>query len=101
MKNNRIPRNATKMQVIMKVESTAGKVGEILNAWKDTNGWHGKSENGQTYFLFLSMLRNPNVCEIKITEYEEDFLQFSSKKVKKLLNDKTRQQQLTDFMQSI
>ena len=67
MKKNRIPRNATQMRVVMKVSSTAGQVGEVLNAWKDGNAWHGKNRNGETYFLFLAMLRSSEVCDIEIT----------------------------------
>lgn len=66
MNNNRIPRTAKKIRVTMKRGSTAGAIGEILNAYKDTNGWHGTNSNGQTFFLFLSMLRNPDVCSIEI-----------------------------------
>ena len=66
MNNNRIPRTATKLRVKMKVETTAGSTGETLNAYKDFNGWHGTNSNGQTFFLFLSMLRNPDVCSIEI-----------------------------------
>ena len=66
MNGNRIPRTATKLRVAMKCGSSAGSVGEILNAYKDTNGWHGTNSNGQTFYLFLSMLRNPDVCSIEI-----------------------------------
>ena len=66
MNGNRIPRTAKKLRVTMKCGSTAGATGEILNAYKDTDGWHGTNSNGQTFFLFLSMLRNPDVCSIEI-----------------------------------
>lgn len=66
MKNNVIPRTSQKMLVKMKIPTSAGGVGETLNAWKDFNGWHGKNENGETFFLFLSMLRNAEICDIKI-----------------------------------
>lgn len=66
MKKNVIPRTAQKMIVKMKIATTAGAVGETLNAWKELNGWHGKNENGETFFLFLSMLRNSEICDIKI-----------------------------------
>ena len=66
MNGNRIPRTAKKLRVKMKVKTTAGYTGEILNAYKDTNGWHGTNSNGQTFYLFVSMLRNPDVCSIEI-----------------------------------
>lgn len=66
MNGNRIPRTATKLKVKMKVKTTAGATGEILNAYKDFNGWHGTNSNGQTFYLFVSMLRNPDVCSIEI-----------------------------------
>ena len=66
MNGNRIPRTAKKIKVTMKHGTIAGATGEILNAYKDTNGWHGTNSNGQTFYLFLSMLRNPDVCSIEI-----------------------------------
>lgn len=61
---NRIPRTATALIIKMKIASTAGKTGEILTATREADGWHGTNESGQKYFLFLSMLRNADGCEI-------------------------------------
>lgn len=66
MNGNRIPGTAKKLRVTMKVETTAGATGEILNAYKDTDGWHGTNSNGQTFYLFISMLRDSDVCSIEI-----------------------------------
>lgn len=66
MSTNRIPRTATKLRVTMKRGSTAGAIGEILNAYKDIHGWHGTNSAGKSFYLFLSMLRNPDVCSIEI-----------------------------------
>lgn len=64
---NRIPRNAQKIEVTMKIATNASKAGEVLNVWRDDYGWHGTNESGQQFRIFLSMLRNPEVCTIKIT----------------------------------
>ena len=66
MNGNRIPRTAKKLKVTMKRGTIAGSTGEILNAYKDTNGWHGTNSAGKSFYLFLSMLRNPDVCSIEI-----------------------------------
>lgn len=64
MKKNTIPRTATALKIKMHIESTAGKKGEILTATKETDGWHGTNQNGKNFFIFLSMLRNGDICEL-------------------------------------
>lgn len=66
MKKNIIPRTARKIQVKIKIYTTAGAEGATLEAWRDFDGWHGKNENGETFSLFPSMLRNGEICDIKI-----------------------------------
>lgn len=61
---NRIPRNATHMDVEFLTETSAGAAGTKLIAEKDEQGWHGTDKNGKRFFLFTSHLRNENLCRL-------------------------------------
>lgn len=48
---NRIPRNATHMDVEFLTETSAGVAGTKLTAEKDEQGWHGTDKNGKDIFF--------------------------------------------------
>ena len=61
---DRIPRNATHMDVEFLTETSAGAASTKLTAEKDEQGWHGIDKNGKRYFLFASHLRNEKLCRL-------------------------------------
>ena len=64
---NRIPRNATKLDVEFLIDVSSSKAGEHMTAEKTLyDGWVGKDKNGKKWSLFLGMLRNENVCKITV-----------------------------------
>ena len=58
---NRIPRAAIKLDVKFKI----GNYGHMI-ATKDESGWHGIDDNGKLWSLFVSHLKNSDVCEITV-----------------------------------
>lgn len=60
---NRIPRNAKKLDVTFLVGDYAHMI-----ATKDERGWHGVDDNGKEWALFVSHLRNSDVCKIAVIE---------------------------------
>lgn len=61
--SNKIPRNAKKLDVIFLVGDFAHMI-----ATKDEMGWHGVDDNGKEWKLFVSHLRNSDVCKIAVIE---------------------------------
>lgn len=61
--SNKIPRNAKKLDVIFLVGDFAHMI-----ATKDERGWHGVDDNGKEWALFVSHLRNSDVCKIAVIE---------------------------------
>lgn len=61
---NRIPRNATRLEVVFLTDTTAGKCGMKLIAEKTEIGWVGTCE-GKSYRLLLGHLRNEKLCAVK------------------------------------
>lgn len=60
--NNRIPRNATRLKVTFKINTSSHCSGTSLIVEKNDRGeWHG----GGCY-VFVSMLRNGDVCSIEV-----------------------------------
>ena len=62
-KNNRIPRTAKHLTVKWLVGNSACAAGQIVELEKVEGGWH-EENNGRGYFVFASMVRNGNLCEI-------------------------------------
>ena len=62
---NRIPRNATKLEVEFLTDTSMGDKGIKVIAEKKDNGWVG-TYNGKNWLLFLAHLRNENYCKIKV-----------------------------------
>lgn len=62
---NRIPRNATKLEVEFLTDTSAGDKGIKMIAEKTDNGWVGE-RNGKSWLLFVAHLRDENVCKIKV-----------------------------------
>lgn len=60
---NRIPRSAKKIDVTFLVGDYAHMI-----AVKDENGWHGVDDNGKEWALFVSHLRNSDLCKIAVIE---------------------------------
>lgn len=60
---NRIPRNAKKLDVTFLVCD----YGHMI-ATKDERGWHGVDDNGKWWWLFVSHLRNSDICKIAVIE---------------------------------
>ena len=67
-KTNRIPRNATKLDVEFLIDTSSSKAGEHMTVEKNPydGRWIGKDKNGKEWFFFLDMLRNENVCKIAV-----------------------------------
>lgn len=63
--SNRIPRNASRLEVTWLVDSNACLAGTTTEVWKDSFGWHEKI-NGKYYSVFPAHLRNENVCKFKV-----------------------------------
>ena len=62
---NRIPRNATKLEVEFLTDTSAGDKGIKMIAEKTDNGWVGKYK-GKDWLLFVAHLRDENMCKIKV-----------------------------------
>ena len=62
-KNNRIPRTAKHLIVKWLIGTNANVAGQIAQLEKVDGGWH-EEINGQGYFVFSSIVRNGNLCEI-------------------------------------
>ena len=62
---NRIPRAATRLRVSWKISGSACPAGTITEAYKNDQGWH-MDVNGKTWYLFVSMLRNSEICDIEV-----------------------------------
>lgn len=62
---NKIPRAAKKLEVTWLVGNSACPAGTTVEAYKDEFGWHEKIGE-TTYYVFPSMLRNENLCKIKV-----------------------------------
>ena len=63
--SNRIPRNASRMEVTWLVDSNACPAGTTTEVWKDEFGWH-EQIGGKYYSVFPAHLRNENTCKIKV-----------------------------------
>jgi len=63
---NRIPRAATKLDVTFLVTTSAGEENTQMIAEKNENKWIGTDKNGKKYHLFLSHLRNENICKVTV-----------------------------------
>lgn len=63
--SNRIPRNATRLEATWLVGTSACPAGTKTEVYKDEYGWH-MEHNGKFYSVFPSMLRNEDVCSIKV-----------------------------------
>lgn len=60
--NNRIPRDATRLAVTFKINTSSHVAGQTVTIEKNDRGeWHGGG-----YFFFVSMLRNADVCSIRV-----------------------------------
>lgn len=62
---NRIPKAAKKLEATWLVGNSACPAGTKTEVYKDEYGWH-MEHNGKIYSVFLSMLRNGDVCSIKV-----------------------------------
>jgi len=62
---NRIPRSATKLEVIFLHNTNASKTNDKCIVEKTDRGWIGNIQ-GQSYYFFVAMLRNDNYCALKI-----------------------------------
>lgn len=62
---NRIPRAAKKLDVVFLLDSNVG-AGNHMIAEKTEDGWHGVDDSGKRWRLFLSHLRNDQLCRIKV-----------------------------------
>lgn len=69
--NNKIPKEATKLEVTFLKETSAGKENTKMIAEKTECGWIGTDKNGEKWQLFTSHLRNRNYCNIRVLETEE------------------------------
>ena len=63
--SNRIPRKAERLEVTWLHSTSACPAGTKTEVFKDEFGWH-MEHNGKFYSVFLSMLRNEDVCSIKV-----------------------------------
>lgn len=62
---NIIHRETKAIKVKSLLDSTAMKAGQIAKVYKDDfDGWHYTDDNGTTWRLFISSLRNENYFEI-------------------------------------
>ena len=61
---NRIPRTATKLDVIFLTQTSAGKENTQMIAEKTEYGWVGTDKDGKKWRLFVEHLRNENFCKI-------------------------------------
>lgn len=72
---NHIKRTAFRIIYQQLIDTTAGKAGDIMTAWKDENGWHTRNasrENDATYYYcFLDFLRNENITRFITQMYTE------------------------------
>lgn len=62
---NKIPRTATKLDVLFLTDTSVGKSGIQMLAEKTDRGWIGKYKE-QSYYMFPEHLRNENYCKIKV-----------------------------------
>ena len=66
MKNNRIPRAATSLQVEFLTGTSSSKKGDVIKVYKTDYGWVGEATNGKCYYFPVAMLRTPEVCKITV-----------------------------------
>lgn len=61
--NNRIPRNATRLKVTLKINVSSHYAGQsaIVEKDEELGGWHGGG-----YFWPVSLLRNSDVCSVEV-----------------------------------
>ena len=71
MANNRIPRNAKKIYITWKVDTSATRTGDRDTVEKIDNKWIGTSATGATYSMPVSILRNANVVQVDQIETDE------------------------------
>jgi len=64
---NRIPRAAKKLLVTWKVSNNVSEAGRTVEAYRDEMGWH-EVVGGKSYYVFISSLRNSDLCDIKVVE---------------------------------
>lgn len=63
MKKNRIPRTAKKISVRYTIPGY-----EHMICTKGNGGWHGVEDNGTTWFVPESHLRNGEICKLEVIE---------------------------------
>lgn len=71
MANNRIPRNAKKIYITWKVDTTGNKAGDRATVEKTERGWIETTESGKTYFMPLALLRNTDAVQVDQIETDE------------------------------
>ena len=71
MANNRIPRNAKKIYITWKVDTTGNKSGDRATVEKTERGWIETTENGNAYYMPLALLRNADVVQVDQIETDE------------------------------
>lgn len=64
--NNKIPRKFNEIVIKTKIKTSSGKIGEIFNIVKNEYGEYigTKTNTGEKYSFFLSMLRDANLIEV-------------------------------------
>lgn len=63
--NNIIPRKFYGIKIKLLIDTSDGKIGDIIHITKNDFGYLGyNSRTNKHYYYFLSMLRNKNCCEI-------------------------------------
>lgn len=71
MANNRIPRNAKKIYITWKVDTTGNKAGDRATVEKTERGWILTTESGKRFYMPLALLRNADAVQVDQIETDE------------------------------
>lgn len=71
MSNNRIPRNAKKIYITWKVDTTGSKAGDRATVEKTERGWILTTESGKRFYMPLALLRNVDAVQVDQIEADE------------------------------
>lgn len=71
MANNRIPRNAKKIYITWKVDTTGSKAGDRATVEKTEKGWILTTESGKRFYMPLALLRNADAVQVDQIETDE------------------------------
>lgn len=64
MRNNVIKRGTTQIEVEMLTEDFIQKYGQFITIYKDFQGYYLKDKDGEYWYIYASVIRNPYFVRI-------------------------------------